>query len=234
MKTRNQLSVVANTALMILLLLSLYPILKDIVKDKDKPILNNYGTDTIYLQKPYLVPSPYPIPVKPNIITYFKDNPTDAKLKRINDSLQAVISKRDTVYVKDKFLTLFPYNPKLLSLDLKKDSLHFTLLGIDALTTQYSYPVYLNDFTYRWDEKYKLTAKPIKHTEDYNRYRFNAQLNAFGGYEILQGIPEIGIEARSNLSSFFIGAETSTTIQNKPELSIKGKVGFRLNQWPRK
>lgn len=222
------------TLAVIVLLLSSILLVKDMFKDiKYGNVLNNYNTDTITINKPYPIPRPYFIQVKPKTVTIYKVNPADGDLIRINDSLQALVDNHDTIYIKDNFLELFPYNPKLISMGLNRDSLHLTLFGINSELIQYSYPIYLNDYSYQWDEKSLLTAKPTSYLRNFGKRKLNTELNAFGGYDILKSRPELGIEAKLNLSSFFIATETSATIQNKPELQLRGKIGIRINKWQR-
>lgn len=195
----------------------------------------SYKTDTVYVSTPYPVPKPFFINVPPKELHYYHVNPTNSRLEQLNDSLMAVIikvkGKTDTVRIDNKFLLSFPYNPKLIDLGITNDSLHIALLNTDAQLAKYSYPFNINRYNYRWVNG-SLSATPVFHPN--KNHKFNLSLNGFGGYSFLDKRPEAGFELRSTLSSFSISLETSATIENKPELSLKSRVGVNIKQWPKR
>lgn len=121
----------------------------------------NYKTKIVNIPVPYEVGIPYSVGTKP--ITIFKYKTDTAAL----DSLKLIIYQNEIrirgleeeVSISMDFIKYFTKNPKLLELNLNRDTLSLSLLHIDGLVTQNVYPVFLNDFAYRW------TYNALTHTK---------------------------------------------------------------------
>lgn len=144
-----------------------------------EPIINTV-TDTTY------VPIPYPVmggivrdTVKPDVVTIYQQDSSALKnlrIKLIEDSLRFSIiiqSLTDTIEqlrIHELYLTQFPKNPKLLGLQLYKDSLNLDLLNIDGVIHSEKYSLFLDNYYYRWSDgvmgyskvKKKISLRKIK------------------------------------------------------------------------
>jgi len=127
----------------------------------------HYITDTIWLDKPYPVPEPYPVSVPPVTLTYHVIDSAAI------DSLKLILQEKDIliqslhfqVSVSQNFLKQFPYNPKLLELNLNLDTLSISTLNIDGIPSKSNYPLFLSDFRYKWTierlSKKKINPPPV-------------------------------------------------------------------------
>ena len=196
--------------------------------------LNNYQVDTIYLSYPG-TPPPLNTNVKPKTLIIYSGLVDSLKLIRINDSLQAVIDslKGDTVFIKDKFLTLFPQYPKLISMDLKLDSLSLTLLNTDATLKGYIFPLQLSYYQYRWGiEGLSASITPPKVVS--GRSRLSSELMGYAGYQFFSHKPLVGFLQTFQVSRISLSGDISLTIENKPNLEFQIIGGYSIKQWGKK
>jgi hypothetical protein len=193
--------------------------------------LNDYKVDTIYLTYPG-IPPPLNTNIKPKTLIIYSGLVDSLKLIRVNDSLQAVIDsiKKDTVFIKDKFLTLFPQYPKLISMDLKLDSLSLTLLGIDAKLKGYIFPLQLNHYQYRWGIE-GLSASPIPPKGIPSKSRISSELMGYAGYQFFSHDPIVGLIQTVEFSRISFSGDLSMTISNKPSLEFQIIGGIPIKTW---
>ena len=196
----------------------------------------NYVTDTVYLDKPFpkpVNPKGFKYTVKPTIALYQKpfDNRL-SELKRLNDSLQMVISNTsghiDTVVVSDKFLTLFPTSPKLLSMSLRYDSLWLSVLNTQAKVVTLHYPLDLTHNTY-WFGDYTLTSKPFNPPK--TKVPLKPSLALYTGLQLpIDGTisPLLSAQYTQPIRPVQLQLEAQMTINNKPQYIIFAKAGFRI------
>lgn len=200
-------------------------------------IVNNYFTDTVYADwvKP---PKPNPIYIKPDKVTVYLGVKDSLRLIRINDSLQGVIndskSKTDTVFISNKFLSLFPKNPKLIAMELKMDSLSITLLDIQANLTTQRFPLQLLHFEYVMLGS-GLTAKKIPYKgKGKDRLPMNILFTPYYGYSVINQKQLAGTELSFNVTRITLRGDFNLTIENKPTLDIQGRIGIPFKVWQRR
>ena len=123
-----------------------------------------YETDTVYLDTFYIPGKPYPLPIPPSTITIYEiDSLALDSLSILIQGKNVVIARlQDSIRVHQNYLKQFPQNPKLLAIDLKRDSLSIALLKISGLTQEYRWPINLNQFNYRWDFNNQLSRHPTQ------------------------------------------------------------------------
>jgi len=125
-----------------------------------------YTTDTIYLRHSYKVPEPYPVFTPPIRITnYVIDSSAIENYKILLQNQDIIIAGlEDSIRIHESYLKQFPTNPKLLSLDIKKDTFRMDLLEITGYPGDWLFPIDLNYFSYRWDVLNGFTRKKVKPT----------------------------------------------------------------------
>lgn len=196
----------------------------------------NYVTDTIYQDKPYIkpvTPKGFKYSVKPTIVMY--QEPYDnrlSELKRLNDSLQLVISTVkghvDTVMISDKFITLFPTSPKLLSMHLRYDSLWLSVLNTQAKVVTLHYPIDPSKNAYGFSD-YNLTSKPFAPPK--SKIPLKPSLAFYTGLQLpIDGTikPLLSVQYTQPIRPVQLQLETQMTINNKPQYIIFAKIGFRI------
>lgn len=129
-------------------------------KPKTVPDMN-YKTRIVYVDVPYEVKVPYVNGTKP--ITIIKYRTDSSKL----DSLKMVVYDQgieiqgleERVRISAEFIKYHTRNPKLIELDLCRDTLSLSLLHIDGNIVQNVYPIFLDHYAYRW------TYNQLTHTD---------------------------------------------------------------------
>jgi hypothetical protein len=200
-----------------------------------KPI-TTYITDTVYIDKPYVMPiapKGFKYIVKPTIVGYqHPDMAIVGVLSRKNDSLQQVITnikgKVDTVIISDNFLTLFPKSPKLLSLYLKYDSLWITLLNTKADVVTLHYPLDFPANAY-WFSDNTFTSKPFPVPK--KKVPLKPSMSVYTGIGLpIDGTiyPLLSLQYTQPIRPVQLQLEAQMTINNKPQYIIFAKAGFRI------
>lgn len=154
------------------------------------------------------------IQTPPAIIrNYPKETKTEYKIIDINDSIITLISKlgKDTIPVSTGFLESNIIQSKLLSMDLRRDSLKLVIQNIDGNVQSKEYPIYLEEFGYYWvdNELFREKVPPPKKKRNWDF----GELILYTGYEYLQ------------TQSFDFGLNYQVDIGKKLWLSTD--VGFR-------
>lgn len=123
-----------------------------------------YITDTVYLDSVIKIPEPYPIPTPPKTVVIYKtDSSSLDSLSLIIQGKEIIIAGlKDSIAIHHNFLKLYPSNPKLLFMGLKRDSLSLGLLSISGQAQENSWPIDLNQFNYRWNHNSDLSRHPTQ------------------------------------------------------------------------
>jgi len=197
------------------------------------PITYNYVTDTIRDSIPYKVPEPYPVPTPPVIITYYETDSSTIKDLQILLSKKEVIiaGLQDSVKIHQNYLKQYPTNPKLLSMDLKRDSLRFGLLSISGQVEERNWPIDLNQFNYRWNiesdlSRHSTTLPPIE------RKPF-AEYFVGGGYDILYSSPYLSGRIEKNWTRIRLYGDTHIGLLKKESSEIKIGAEYKF-KWLQK
>jgi hypothetical protein len=187
-------------------------------------------TDTVYRQKPFTMPRKFPkFQLPGRVIIYPIPSLVElGKLLRINDSLQAVVKDKDTVYVSDKFLLLYPNSPKLLSASFYRDSLSLNLLKPNSQIITQTYSLDYQNKAYQFQD-YNLTSKnitlPKPKVEDRHILYLTSSYSyfpEFGHY------PNLSLQYSYTRKPFVIQLEPHCTISNKLQFGITTRLGFKL------
>lgn len=121
-----------------------------------------YHTDTVYVPEPYEVPKPYPVPTPPSVVEiYLPDTIAIDSLKlELSKSSIIIQGLKDQISISQNFLKQFPYNPKLIELNLSLDSLSLSFIPINGIPEKQVFPLFMTDFRYRWTNQ-GLSSIPI-------------------------------------------------------------------------
>lgn len=161
-----------------------------------------YITDTIEVPVPYEVPKPYPVPTPPRIVEiYLTDSTALDSLKLVINKMDITISGlEEEIHIHQYFLKQNPYNPKLLSLNLIKDTLSLALLQISGRTERASWPIDLNRFNYRWTFDAGFSRQEVRLPP--TKERFNANYFVGGGIDIFETSPYLSGSAEITRNKF--------------------------------
>ena len=178
-------------------------------KKEDPPSI---VTETIYSSKPFILPEPLKFVSNPKlIILYDKVKTTDSipisKIELVHDTIR--LYNNDSIYntLSKYYLSFFPKNPKLISLDLNSESLSMTTLNIDgSLKTEihdldlvkYKYR-YLNNSFYSDFNKRKL----------FNKQRLTYDLTYT--FRPIHGFHDLNISVNFNTSKLIYKAGISSS-----------------------
>jgi hypothetical protein len=186
-------------------------------------------TVTKYVEKPV----PYAQIIPAHVTTHFLAYTDSMKLVKANDSLLYLVNvlaskKPDTVKIHTKFLTAFPYCPKLINIDLNMDSISITTLNINADLNTFRYPLALMGYQYRFDGKDMSVEKLKRPYGTVKPKIFTFEINAYAGYELLNkqwnASGEVGISA---WKIKLVGVP-SVTIETQPKLGMLLKLGYKF------
>jgi hypothetical protein len=185
----------------------------------------HYKTDTFRIKEPYPVPVPYPVSVDPKtVIIHVKDTAAI-------DSLTLLLSEKDiliqglhsTITVSQDFLKQFPKNPKLIELNLSKDTLGVSTLGLDGIPSRSNYPIYLSEFAYRWTNQglTKSTVKPSPAPKT------PIQLWGGGGLNLIYLSPTLDFTAEKDWARIRLFGDIRVGLLNKNATSLN--IGLKRN-----
>jgi len=150
-----------------------------------------YVTDTVWLDTVIVVSEPYYIHTPPKtVIIYKTDSSSLDSLSLILKEKEIVIaSLKDSISIHENYLKQFPSNPKILGMDLNKDSLSLGLLSISGQTQINSWPINLDRFDYRWVHGSDLSRHPTQSPPI--KERSQTQYFMGGGVDLLKTSPYI-------------------------------------------
>ena len=190
----------------------------------DKPVSNtpdpyNYKTDTEYVDKPFYIDKPYPVKTPPRevVINTPAPPPERFEVEVVPDSLILLINDL-RVQLNNAFLYQYPNNPKLVQLDLSQDTMSLSILQVDGTVHTNDYPLFLQQFKYRWAEG-SMTHTPVKLKQSKPKLDYRG-LYAYGGYDVLRKLPQVGMIYELNFWKLSIGASSIVTIEKQPQLNL--------------
>jgi len=201
-------------------------------KKPQKVVEYKYRTITTRIPYPYSVPEPYPVPTPPSkVIVYEIDSIALDSLKILLQGQELIIAGlRDSIRINEAFLKQFPRNPKLLSLEVKKDSIKMDLLEISGYPGDWYLPVDFNHYSYRWNLSSGFTRKNVKPTilpptlkEPFANYFVG------GGVDLWHRMPYISARAEKQFSStrLYIGTQIGLLELDRSNLHVG--VEYQLN-----
>lgn len=189
-------------------------------------------TDTIYVDKPYI---PEDIPkdtVKPKTVVMWKVDSSqlmEYKLRLIQDSVKyslLIQRLRDSFLISEVFLKTYPGNPKLLGLNIYRDSLNLTTMTIDGVTKSEKYNLYLQDYNYVWSTSglgYNKTKYKKEKSNPFSHY-FGMQYDFFNR----QILPIYQI--RLNIKKFELNLSASQELLLNENPEIRVGVNYKINR----
>ena len=216
----------AITPLVLILIMSLYFVLRvknDNVQPKPEKV-----TDTLYMDKPYPVTQLKRDTLKPDVVIFWEIDSTQLKEyeMRIHDDSIIILGLRDSIRISKAYLETFPKYPKLLGLDLFRDSLNLTTISINGLTKTEKYELQLQDYNYYWTIDgfgYKKAS--------YKKERVNPFSHYLGlHYDFLRKKPLPTYQIRLNLGKIECNFSASQELYftEKPEIRIG--LNYKLNR----
>lgn len=186
-------------------------------------------TDTIYMDKPYK-----PMVIKDLMIPYIakfwqvdSTQLSEYKLRLIQDSMKYALiieGLKDSIRISETYLKTYPRYPKLLGLDLYRDSLSLTTLSINGITKTEKYNLFLQDYNYSWSIDGLGYQKAKYKREKVNRISQHIGIQ----YDMLNKLilPSYQIRLNLNRIEFSISASQELYFNNKPELRLEVNYKF--------
>lgn len=219
------------TILIVALVIALACITSEFLKLKNQHPILVHKTDTIYMDKPYPVTKIERDTLIPETCTiYMVDSSqlSEYRLKIIDDSLKYSIlvqGLRDSIRISESFLRQYPYNPKLLGIDLFRDSLLLTIMNTDGISHTDKYSLFLQDYNYTWASGkfgYTKTSYPKK------RKVFSHYLGI--NYDFLNKAITPCYEVRFTLSRFELNLQAYQELLLNDNFSLSVGMRYRLNK----
>lgn len=201
----------------------------------NKPIpevVYEYTTDTIYDSIPYSVPEPYAVYTPPITLTeYMIDSALlDSMELLLQDQYIIIAHLQDSIKVHANYLKLYPLNPKVLGIDMKKDTFEIGLLEIAGITRSYRWPIDLNFYSYRWNLEDGFTRERLKPTllsptlkEPFANYFVG------GNVDIFHRTPMITARAEKQLSSVRLYISTQLGLLDLNSSNFQVGVEYHIN-----
>jgi hypothetical protein len=189
-------------------------------KNKNYEKLNyEYKTDTLYLNRDYVLSKSKGIKTNPKKITFYQKENSNLKLNCSDSILTLIdtIQNSDTILINPNFLKLYSTSPKLLNLELKKDFMNITLFDINSQVYTQEYPINLNQFEYLVNEKGELSRVDLNYKPPYN---FSKGLFAGVEYRVIQNVPLVFINYDYPIKSIQSSIGLATFYENKPNLEL--------------
>jgi len=196
-----------------------------------KPVLisdTHYITDTIWLDKPYPVPEPYPVSVPPVILKYYQKDTIAI------DSLKLILQEKDILIkglnsqllISQDFLKQFPYNPKLLEINLFPDTLAISILNIDGIPSNSNFPIRLSDYRYKWTieglSRSKITPPPA--------IKSKIQYFGGGGVNLLYLLPYAEFSLEKDWARMRIYSDLRVILLKRDASSINLGLKYNLSK----
>ena len=223
-----------NTFLKLLILLGVIGLVVYLVFFR-KPVPTveyKYITDTIVDSIPYEVLVPYKVETPPiTIIEYAIDSVAIKEYRLIVRTQNLIIAGlTDSIQVNEAFLKQFPSNPKILGLDLKRDTLKIGLLEIAGVSKGYTWPIDLNYYSYRWNledgftrERLKPTVTPLTLKEPFANYFVG------GGVDMWHLMPQVSFRAEKQLSSVRLYIDTRLGLLDIDNSNLSIGIEYQIN-----
>lgn len=187
-----------------------------------------YITDTVYLDTLYLPGKPYPVNTPPNTIKIFlTDSAAIDSLKILLREKDILISGlEDSISIHQNYLKQFPNNPKLLAIDLKRDSMYLGLLQITGQVQEHSWPIDLNNYAYRWNYPTNLSRHEVQQPPTLKEPFANYFVG--GGVDILYKSPIISGQIEKNWTSLRLYGTIDVGLLSNKASSIKAGIYYKF------
>lgn len=191
----------------------------------------NFKTDTVYVDKPYIMKKDTFMKVIPAKVIYkyllsesSSNNLVIDSLIKVVDSLGKVVNVIDS-----NFITEYPNSPKLLYALLNHDTLMWDLFKVNGEIERSLYMIDLDHFQYEFFDNrvhVKDFALPQKSSSTIKPKWYS--LHIFGGYSLLEKSLVSSLDLGFKFKNLQAVVYTQSTIQSKPTLSLVGKLGYKL------
>lgn len=222
---------VINIILFIILLIGILFLSYQIwIKDKGKPDpkdIYKYKTDTLYENKPYPYPDPYLIITKPRYFTFYQVDSTaiDSLELELRDKEIIISGLEEEIRIHENFLKQYPYNPKLVELNLNKDTLSLSLLNIQGLIFKQDYPLYLDQYKYKWSHpdfsREKIKTKPKDPSFTLSSY-------VFVGYSLYPNSPIISNSWELSRGKIRLSSNVGILFKENKPIYLDLKLGYKF------
>ena len=189
----------------------------------------SYIPDTIYIPAPYPIPEPYPVETPPRIITYYQVDSTaiDSMSLIISELDIMVMGLLDTISIHQNYFKQYPSNPKLLTIDLKKDSMSVGLLNITGIPQKDKWPIDLARFNYRWLNDGGLSRSPT--LQPPTKERSPLEYFVGGGVDFLYLSPYVSGSIEKDWARIRLYSTAEFGLLKKEANSIKLGVDYKFN-----
>jgi len=194
-----------------------------------------YVTDTIYKSVPYKVLVPYEVYTPPQyLIRYQIDSSRIDSLKLVlnNDSL-IIEGLKSQIIIHQNYIKQFPENPKLLNLNLFRDSLSLATLPISGIIQEEKWPLDLNLYSYNWDLSTGFTRKnntSLSPTEEGSKIQYYVG----GGVDLLWLSPYLSGRIEKEWARVRIYGNANVGLLRKESSKIEIGGEYKLNAKDRK
>jgi hypothetical protein len=189
-----------------------------------------YKTEYVKVEVPFEVIKGIKTKTPPKMVIKWKKLPVPYKVEVIPDSLKLLIKNLEdslnSVLIDKSFLTHFPKASKLISFNLKYDTLNITTLNINGETKSNIYPMDFDNYKYQWYDN-KLHHEDYDKVSDKNFDRWK-QLYLQGGYDFIQQAPLIDLNYNISIKRVKVSAGTTMHLTTDPFITGTAKIWFRL------
>lgn len=163
----------------------------------------------------------------PKLTKNFKPEDNTIKIRKDSSKFILVDTVTNVEYKVDKeFISLFPYNDKLINFNLSKDTLSIVTLNSGGNITDKTYPLYFDNYNYRFydNELHHYPNNSKQRTNLKNKYN---QLYINSGYNFINQTPNVSLDYLINLGRFRIMAGSDLELRTG-NLNVNTKLGYRI------
>lgn len=183
-----------------------YKITKRKFKKESSNNFENQKTDTVYIPEIFTIPEPFEIIMNPSKVEIYRKDTTSKYNEfslREKDLVLFTPNRLDSLIIDLNYLKNLPMNPKLLSLDLNQNQLSLGLLDINGITSRISYPLNLQNYSYRWNGNF-LTSKKQPNFKFYPTLGYQYRiLNNFHDIDLKLNFKTRGFNYELGLNGFY-------------------------------
>lgn len=197
-----------------------------ILKESEKHYY--YETDSVFKNKYFELQKAFNKKTPPLIVTKWL-KPEKGKnniIEKIPDSIIIYITDLEKrLSISDGYLKNYPDANKLISFDLKLDSLSITTLDIKSNIFTNKYPLYLKEFNYKWVDN-SLSHKKYKYKNgkktSFKELYFNI------GNDLINDQQFVSLEHNLKLGRIKFNTEFIGNLKKTNQSEFKVKIGYRL------
>ena len=211
----------------VILLLSFFLLRQCSIVNEQREDIENLEKvpDTVYREREIKVPKPYPVYTKPEKVIVYQDTGRII-YKEIKTNGNSIVlfnsDSPDSTLISKNFLTRYPTNHKLISMDINGSNLKLQLLNTSGITLEERYSLNQSRYKYRYvnnqmtqDGKFKLklepelsySFRPLNNLHDidfglnFKTSRFNYKLGANGFF--YPNFNQLGYDAKVTIQYNF-------------------------------